>query len=289
MNADRATTAVSWLALAAALALAAGCAGPGASRDDIARAGGLVPFTLSGAPFQHRAYARVADASQSTWVFIEGDGRPWSASGRRRTSDPDPRRWLALELAAQTPGNVLYLGRPCYLGSAALPPCTAFRLDRCARYSSTVVDSLAAAIENFRHERAPGPVVLVGYSGGGVLAVLLGPRVPATTAILTIAANLDVDSWTAWHHYAPLAGSENPLTLVARSPTVPLEQHLVGTRDAVVPPRLNANYFAHLAPAQVTVFESFDHVCCWVERWPEILRAEQARLSQPRADGAQRP
>ena len=74
----------------------------------------------------------------------------------------------------------------------------------------------------------PRSVVLIGYSGGGVLAVLIAPQVPGS-AVVTIAANLDVEAWARWHQYTPLSGSLNPAT---QPPLDALhEWHLVGDRD----------------------------------------------------------
>jgi hypothetical protein len=56
-------------------------------------------------------------------VFIEGDGRPWTARGTQPSADPDPRRAVALELA--TAQHAKLLGRPCYHGHARDPDCQA--------------------------------------------------------------------------------------------------------------------------------------------------------------------
>ena len=38
-------------------------------------------------------------------------------------------------------------------------------------------------------------IVWFGYSGGGALAVLLALRFPQSVAVITVAANLDIDGW----------------------------------------------------------------------------------------------
>jgi hypothetical protein len=88
-------------------------------------------------------------------------------------------------------------------------------------------------------------------------------------AIVTIAANLDIDAWADHHGQNRLTASLNP---ASRPPlrTVSLERHYAGSRDWVVPPTL-------VAPgvrgpnAELIVVDGYDHVCCWTELWPRIL------------------
>jgi pimeloyl-ACP methyl ester carboxylesterase len=255
------------LAALASLAMLGACAGDPTAR--LAREHGFSVRTVVGHPYHHLVVERgtVGSGDAPLWVFLEGDGRPFTAGGTRIAPDPTPRRPLALELAARTPGAVLYLGRPCYYRLRDEPGCTpALWTD--ARYSEAVIDSLAAviraALESGQHTR----VVLVGYSGGGTLATLLAPRIDAVRAVVTVAANLDVAAWASFHGYRPLTGLD-PATLPAGAGGARLA-HLEGGRDTVVPPSLIAGYLAGHR-AVVGDFPDFDHVCCWVEAWPAIL------------------
>ena len=49
-------------------------------------------------------------------------------------------------------------------------------------------------------------VTFVGYSGGGVLAVLIAERLDNVAGVITVGANLDTDAWTEHHGYLPLTG-----------------------------------------------------------------------------------
>ncbi len=76
------------------------------------------------------------------------------------------------------------------------------------------------------------------------------------------------------HGDTPLAGSLNPARLGRALGRVP-QTHFVGARDRNVPPQVVAQYRDALpAAARVTVvaMPDFDHRCCWVERWPRLLR-----------------
>ena len=237
---------------------------------------GLTPAIVQGTMFQHVTFVRPTPAAGPWYVFIEGDGSPWSGGGTRVSDDPTPHHPLALTLAAQTPASIMYLGRPCYFqarNDAACRP-SAWTSER---YSEQIVASMAAVINRHVAANASHGVVLIGYSGGGVLAVLIAPLVQAS-AVITIAANLDVEAWARWHRYTPLNGSLNP---AAQPPlNSPREWHLVGDRDTVVPPRLSQRYLDRLTPEHVWHYPRFDHVCCWEQQWPGIFARIQAAIRE---------
>jgi hypothetical protein len=254
-----------------------GCATPEHHADKIAAAAGLRPLWLIGPRYRHYAYFRDQPASHRLWVFIDGDGSPWIEGGSQVASDPTPHNPLALSLAAETPGNVLYLARPCYFAARNDSACTPHAWTD-GRYGADVVDSLTDVLREFMLGHEIRDVVLVGYSGGGTLAVLIAPRINAAlVAVVTIAGNLDPDQWTTMHGYQALTTSLNP-ALQPRLPADIRQLHLVGALDRNVPPADMARYLAGVPPTQVWSFADFDHACCWVVQWPAILARLQADL-----------
>ena len=199
-------------------------------------------------------------------VYFGGDGRPWVDG--RVARDPTGRRQLGLRLFLADPAADAYLGRPCYHGGAAAPGCDP-ALWTSARYSPAVVGAMATGIAQLRALHGARRVELVGYSGGGTLALLVAAREPAVDRVITVAPLLDPVAWTAHHRLAPLAGSLSPLD--APYPGGHAEWHLLGGRDAVVPPRLAARYAAHRPEAHFRVIDRFDHRCCWLAHWPGLL------------------
>ncbi|MBY6204261.1 hypothetical protein [Halomonas denitrificans] len=202
-------------------------------------------------------------------VYLGSDGRPWR--DRRPAADPTGRRALALDLMRRDPRPAVYLGRPCYHGTADAPPCTS-RLWTSGRYSTTVVDALAAGLRALIARHEPSELTLVGYSGGGTLAVLAASNLSAEidVEVITIAANLDPAAWTAFHGLLPLSASLNPVEAVP-SPARFRQLHLVGTADLRVPVQTIRRYRERQPDAKVLEVEGFDHVCCWVRDWPTIL------------------
>jgi hypothetical protein len=236
---------------------------------------GLVSAVIDGTQYRHQIFFQLGTDRDSLFVFIDGDGSPWSRDGAEPARDPTPHRAIALELATNTPHSVLYLGRPCYFTVHADVACTA-RIWTSDRYSQAVVESMAAAVNRFTAEYRYRHTVLVGYSGGGTLAALIA-RYVASVSVVTIAANLDVAAWASFHDYLPLAGSLNPATQ-APLPDSIRQLHLVGARDLNVPEAINRRFFDHLRPEQIWRFADFDHVCCWVEQWSVILPRINERL-----------
>lgn len=254
------------LALALPLALAA-CAGPSARFDREADELGLVREEVAGAGFAHALYrGRRATAGDRLHVYLESDGTPW-VDGRHAAVDPTPRSPLALRLMARDPQAALLLGRPCYHGHYADAGCEP-ALWTGARYSETVLASMAAALAA---ARAPGTrLTLIGYSGGGALAMLLAERVAGVDAVVTIAGNLDVAAWTRRHRYDPLSASLDPS---ARPPLPPhiRQVHFAGEHDREVPPQLIGAAASRQPGARFEVRPGFDHACCWTRDWPQLL------------------
>lgn len=257
-----------------ALALTS-CASPARRAESLARRGGLTPLVLQGGRFELRGFAANRTPHDLLIVFIDGDGSPWVDGGRRVSADPTPRVPLALDLALETPGSVLYLGRPCYFTLQRQPLC-APSLWTSRRYSSEVVASLVRAASRYAAAQRFRRVLLVGYSGGGTLAALMSRRMAHVVGLVTIAGNLDPTAWARWHGYVPLAGSLDP---ALEPPPRDLPQwDLVGGRDTNVPYRLVEPYLAHNPSARLWRYRNFDHVCCWVRAWPSALERIRAQL-----------
>ena len=111
---------------------------------------------------------------------------------------------------------------------------------------------------------------MIGHSGGGTLAVLLAPQVKNLRAVVTIAGNLAVRAWTAYHGYLPLEGSLDPAATGPLQPAV-TEIHLTGGADTEVPPRLLGRYLAAHPGARIWSYARFDHRCCWQAARPKLL------------------
>lgn len=260
------------LPLAVALLLLNGCAA--FERADFQQTVADLDFAVSevsGDSFTHRVlHNRPAQTSAATrlHLYIDGDGLPWLGRGRP-AADPTPRNPLVLRLMALDPTPAIYLGRPCYAGAWDEPDCNAWQWTH-GRYSETVVTSMTRAAQHIVAEVDAEQVVLIGFSGGGTLAMLIAARLEGVSTVVTLAGNLDVASWTALHDYSPLTGSLDPATQVPL-PSAIAQWHWVGENDQRVPPHLIRGAVQPGPQVHLDVLPGVDHNCCWEAIWPELL------------------
>lgn len=204
-------------------------------------------------------------------IYIEGDGLSW-LSPSTPSDDPTPRNPVALRLAmAQPIGNAAYLGRPCQYVDAEKSACPQ-RYWTNARFSPEVIDSTNLAIDELKRRLGANRLELVGYSGGGAVAMLIAARRNDVARILTIAGNLDHQAWTLRHRLDPLSGSLNPANLSERLAALP-QIHYTGAKDNVITQDLVWKWPRSIAGSRgdnLRVIPGFDHVCCWAEQWPKL-------------------
>lgn len=262
------------LALKGALAtivFLAGCSSPGQLLDRRAEGAGLQRIRAETGQFPSLIYMRrpagEAVPSAPLLVFIEGDGIPWR-NGREPSADPTTRKALALELLLHSPAPAAYVTRPCYHGLHS-DKCTVEQWTG-ARYSEAIVANMVDTVREARRLSGAKQVSLIGYSGGGVLALLIAERLEHVASVVTIAANLDTDAWTEHHQYLPLSQSLNPSRSKHEHPWP--EWHLQGANDVTVPSATTAAYFARYPQARRQVIESYDHTCCWLRDWEQLSK-----------------
>ena len=204
------------------------CAGSWTPPDDFVRR------DIPAAEYEIATYGKITNENAPVHIYIEGDGHAFTAYGEP-TTDPTPRGTLVRNLAARDMApNVAYIARPCQFIMS--PACSESDWTD-GRFSPAVVDATANAIKEIAGRR---PVVLVGYSGGGLLAGLIINRHPEIKVQkwITIAG---VPNHTAWTRYF----GDDPLTKsldLEKLPNVPAI-HYVGARDRVVPPELSRKFW----------------------------------------------
>lgn len=261
------------LSLLSILSALQGCATPAEKFNLTATEFGFTSQELDGMPYRHRLFlnpqARDANHIAELHVYLDGDGTPWQ-SGTRIADDPTPRNPLILEMMKIDRAPAILLGRPCYYGLSRSNACNE-SLWTSHRYSSEVVTSMQAALERWVSARKIKRLSLIGFSGGGALATLLAPRLERVATVITIAGNLDVRAWSQHHRYLEPTGSLNPM-LDAHIPEQVRQIHMAGLKDRNVPARIIESFSASQRSALYLPYAEYDHACCWLDIWPEILK-----------------
>lgn len=262
-----------------ALVLQSGCAStPGVNQQQIVANAGLQSLRLEGTNFSHQAFVQFdTTPSDRVHLYLSGDGLPWLRRSQI-SRNPTPRDPVALALMAQDPHAAIYLGRPCY-HLERMPKNCQPGLWTFGRYSTEVVMSIAAALSTYLDEVGFEHVTAIGYSGGGVIALLLARNVPQIDRVITVAANLDTAAWSHDHGYAPLIGSLNPAQF-RDWPVTLQEVHLQGAEDQRVSPATTQRFFAEATDRVVhrIIKPEYNHRCCWRKEWTSLLDEAQARF-----------
>lgn len=253
---------------------------------------GLTPLTLKANGFPLRAFFTPGASGRSVLhVYIEGDGAAWrrrevyeidgscakeqaGSCGHWRVrheipEDPTSRQPVMLRLIELDDAPRLYLGRPCYMGFAATPPCGP-ELWSFQRYSPAVVDTMTNALRGFLAQHPYQKIAWLGHSGGGTLAMLLARQFPETISVITLAGNLDVAAWSAHHNYTPLTGSMDPAREAPLASHI-VQRHYLGAADKVITAQMVAAAVAAQPGAVLEILPDVDHNHGWQHHWPAIL------------------
>lgn len=210
-------------------------------------------------------------------VYIEGDGNSWK-NRYVLSGDPTPLDPKGLRLAVLDPApTVVYLARPCQYTTPATAQGCAPRYWAHDRFAEEVVFAIDRAVDRYKSVLGAQTVELVGYSGGGGVAVLVAARRDDVVGLTTVVGNLDHAAWTAHHDLTPLRGSLNPADFARRLQHLP-QVHFVGGDDDTVPALVAKSYLARMTDtsrARLVEIPRFSHDCCWVRDWL-VLRQRYA-------------
>lgn len=201
-------------------------------------------------------------------IYVEGDGTPW-IRGTRVSVDPTPSNPVLLRLMYDASHPAVYLGRPCYFGSATDHGCNE-RWWTFDRYSSVVVDSMCAAANQVSGQIGAESVQLIGYSGGGAIVVRMSECTDRLYSISTIAGNLDPIVWAEYHRHFPLVDLA-PIEPASSRHSDTIESHWQCRDDQNIPPSITDDYFTARASANRHIVDSCSHSTGWHRYWLQII------------------
>lgn len=238
--------------------------------DEIETKYGFEKKLIKGGDFVITSFHRNKQPNQPYIFYIEGDGLAFI--GRYQISpNPTPRSQMLIKLAALDPRpNIVYIARPCqYTPMELNQNCNStYWTDK--RMSDEVVTAINAVINQINQQQK---FTLVGFSGGGGVAVLVAARNKMVKNIVTLAGNLDHIAFSTYHQAEPIKDSLNPIDYVWDVRHIP-QIHLSGASDKIVPPFI-AKKFAKLAASdqvQQKTLPGVSHSKGWQEIWPEFCQ-----------------
>ncbi len=235
----------------------------------LATSAGFYPVIIDTPQFNLQAFVRPKTRVEVLSIYLEGDGHAWK-NRNTPSDDPTPIDPVALKLTLKDPApGVAYLGRPCqYLGAQKSKNCNE-RVWTNRRFAPEVVAASNLAIDQLKDHYQAQKVKLIGYSGGGAIALLAAAYRTDVVQVITIAGNLDTQAWVLHHRVSPLLGSLNPADFIEQLVNTP-QIHFVGNRDEVVPISVAQSYVSKFPPHQrpkIQVVSDYAHVCCWDNGW----------------------
>lgn len=254
-----------------AVLLLVGCSGR-FSATEFAVRHGFDNQLFHGETFDLRWHLR--GAGPTLRAYIEGDGMAWLNS-RTPSSDPTPRNATAFKLAALDKSMaVAYLARPCQFTEGEERRNCRVPFWTSARFSEPVVRDLSSVLDAAKARAGAERLELVGYSGGGAVALLMAARRDDVDLVVTVAGNLDHTFWTDYHRVSPLRDSLNPADVAVEVQTI-RQTHIVSRDDDVIPPAVVQSYVSRMTDAsnvRIVTVQDIEHTDDWSRPLTEVLQ-----------------
>lgn len=223
---------------------------------------------VKGGDFWITTYQKITNEHEPYVFYIEGDGFAFN-NKYTPSSDPTPREPMLINLAIMDERpNIVYIARPCQYTPMDLNPKCNKQYWTSKRLSDDSVHSINDVINHINHNNK---FSLIGYSGGGGIAILVAARNNMVRDIITIAGNLDIVMHTKYHNVSLMAGSLNPIDYAKQLNHIP-QLHLSGKEDKVVPTFI-ANEFVQSSSSTCVkqeIFPEVNHRKGWGKIWKSV-------------------
>ncbi len=241
--------------------------------DSQAEKNNFVKKLVKGGDFWLVTYQKITDPLLPFVFYIEGDGKAF-LNKYTLSDNPTPSNPILYLAILDSRPNVVYMARPCQFFSTTQmqtlnPYCNAHYWTN-KRMSQEVITSMNDAIKTISGGR--NAIDLIGYSGGGGIAVLIAANNSNVKSIVTINGNLNHNMFNKKHNTPPLIDSLNPINYATKIRNIP-QLHLSGGRDTAVPPfivesfvKASNSYCVHQE-----IIPDATHQKGWKKVWPYFL------------------
>lgn len=217
-------------------------------------------------------------------LYIEGDGPLWLMNEQivyepMVSINPTPVNPVALHMATRDNApNKFYMARPCQYQRGHRPDedggCVpSMWLE--GRYGADVVAIMDTAIDNIKKRYGITGFELIGFEGGGVIALALATERDDIISVRTVAAPLDHEILTAAKKIPAFDKSLNAPEFARDVARVP-QHHFFGHLEDEIPYKaMYDSYAAAAGSTQCMRFSEIRHASDrkgFVPEWPALLR-----------------
>ena len=150
---------------------------------------------------------------------------------------------------------LLYVARPCQFGGIGSNPRCTQQYWTSHRFAPEVIEATSAVIDQVKKAAGATAIELVGFSGGGAVAVLVAARRTDVTSIRTVAGNLDHVTLHRRKQVSPLSGSLNAADVAAQVSTIP-QIHFVGAEDDIIGAYVAESYRSRAAASNCIAIQT---------------------------------
>lgn len=187
--------------------------------------------------FTLASWQKIDNPGSVLTIYIEGDGYAFNYEGKA-SRDPTPRSSTLRKIAFRDRGsNIVYLARPCqYVMSKNCQ-----KKDwTTGRFSQNIINAETEAVRHLLKQTGSRDVILVGYSGGAMIAALIAVQNPdiRVKKLITIAGLLEHRNWAEYHHVPPLNDSLDLNEYQKDFVKIP-QIHFLGNKDKIIPKNLS--------------------------------------------------
>jgi len=166
----------------------------------------------------------------------------------------------------------MYIARPCQYVSFDKNPDCKYPYWTNKRFAPEVIDSVSAVIDLGKKKAKARDLEMIGFSGGGAVAILVSAQRRDVAGIRTVAGNLDHKVWTTFHNLTPLKGSLNAVDVANKVSAIP-QIHYVGDLDRNIGLRLAGSFKARSGQAaclQIRQVPGASHGKGWAKLWTKL-------------------
>ena len=211
---------------------------------------------------------KITNQSEPIRIYLEGDGKAF-INKYTISQNPTPTSYFLINLIAQDDSpNIIYIARPCqFIDDKKCEE----KYWTNARFSKEIIDSLNEVLANFSKNK----IELIGYSGGGAIALYLADRNNNILNLRTIAGNLDHEKFSEIHEVSKLdlslQNKDLNFSKLAKIPQI----HFIGSEDKIIPRVIVESYLKKLPIkncARIIDVNKANHWSGWDEKWSEIIK-----------------